>query len=184
MRESTFVIFKEQALKKKYIDINEYAGVITKELERGVLLTTKYGDKVNSMVIGWGHIGRIWELPVFVAYVRKNRFTREMLDSDPEFTVNVPVNGFDKKAFSICGTKSGRNTDKIKEAGLTPVPSDAVSVPAIKEFPLTLECRVIYREEQTASRLPESVRCKFYSIENDDHISYFGEIVSAYLIEE
>ena len=59
MRESTFVIFKEQALKKKYIDINEYAGVITKELERGVLLTTKYGDKVNSMVIGWGHIGRI-----------------------------------------------------------------------------------------------------------------------------
>ena len=114
----------------------------------------------------------------------KNRFTREILDSNPEFTVNVPVNGFDKKAFSICGTKSGRNTDKIKEAGLTPVPSDAVSVPAIKEFPLTLECRVIYWEEQTASRLPESVRRKFYLIENDDHISYYGEIVSAYLIEE
>ncbi len=45
MRESTFVIFREQALKKKYIDINAYAGVITKELERGVLLTTKYGDQ-------------------------------------------------------------------------------------------------------------------------------------------
>ena len=168
---------------KEKINITDYANLITKALPKGILLNTN-GDKFNAMVIGWGHIGRIWEFPVFVAYVRKNRFTREMLDSDPEFTVNVPVNGFDKKAFSICGTKSGRNTDKIKEAGLTPVPSDAVSVPAIKEFPLTLECRVIYREEQTASRLPESVRRKFYSIENDDHISCYGEIVSAYLIEE
>ena len=104
-------------MKKKYIDINEYAGVITKELERGVFLTTKYGDKVNSMVIGWGHIGRIWELPVFFAYVRKNRFTREMLDSDPEFTVNVPVTGLTKRRFRSAAQKAAGIRIKSKKPG-------------------------------------------------------------------
>jgi flavin reductase (DIM6/NTAB) family NADH-FMN oxidoreductase RutF len=166
------------------IDVTGYANDITKALERGVFMTTKVGDKVNSMVIGWGHIGRIWEKPVFIAYVRKCRYTREMLDQNPEFTVNVPVRGFDKRAFSVCGTKSGRDMDKISEAGLTLVPAETVSVPAIKEFPLTLECHVIYREEQDASRLPEEIKRRFYSIETDDHICYYGEIKAAYIIED
>lgn len=68
-----------------------------------------------------------------------------LLDANPEFTVNVPINGFSKEAFAICGTKSGRDMDKIKEANLTLVEPEEISVPAIKEFPLTLECRVIYR---------------------------------------
>ncbi len=104
---------------KKPIDVNEYAGVITKALERGAFLTTRDGDKVNSMVIGWGHIGRIWELPVFVAYVRDNRYTRQLLDRNPEFTVNVPIHGFSREAFAVCGAKSGRDVDKIAAAGLT-----------------------------------------------------------------
>ena len=171
-------------MKRKYIDVHEYAGVITKALERGVFLTTKAGEKVNSMVIGWGHVGRIWELPVFVAYVRTCRFTRELLDRNPEFTVNVPINGFDRKAFAVCGTESGRDRDKIREAGLELVPPEIISVPAILEYPLTLECRVIYREEQTAARLPERIRGRFYNVEKDDHVSYYGEIVSAYILED
>ncbi len=107
-----------------------------------------------------------------------------MLDTNPEFTVNIPVNGFSKEAFAICGTDSGRNMDKIKEAGLTPVIPEVISVPGIKEFPLTLECRVIYRQEQDAYRLPEDIRRQFYTIETEDHIAYYGEIVSAYMIEE
>ena len=169
---------------KKKIDALAYSNEIAQALKKGVFLTTKSGDKVNSMVIGWGHIGRIWELPAFVAYVRDCRYTSEMLDANPEFTVNVPINGFSKEAFAICGTKSGRDMDKIKEADLTLVEPEEISVPAIKEFPLTLECRVIYREEQDATRLPESIRKKFYSIEKSVHITYFGEIVAAYIIEE
>ena len=57
------------------------------------------------------------------------------------------------------------------------------SVPAIAEFPLTLECRVLYREEQDSTRLPEDIRRQFYA-EGDDHVTYYGEIVSAYIIEE
>ena len=171
-------------MNKRKIDINECAGTITGALRRGVFLTTKAGDKVNSMVIGWGHVGRIWERPVFMAYVRQSRYTRELLDQNPEFTVNVPVNGFDKKAFAVCGAKSGRNMDKIAECDLTLVDPEVVSVPAIKEYPLTLECRVLYRQEQDAAKLPEDIRRQFYGIENDEHVVYYGEIVAAYMIEE
>lgn len=94
------------------------------------------------MVIEWGHIGRIWNRPVFVAYVRVDRFTREQLDKNPEFTVNLPLGDIDRKAFMICGTKSGRDMDKIGEAGLNPVDPEVISVPGLQDFPLTLECRV------------------------------------------
>ena len=170
-------------MKKRSINVNEYANAITDALSRGVLMTTKQGDKINSMVIGWGHIGRIWERPVFVAYVRDCRYTWEMLEANPEFTVNVPVHGCDRKAFAICGTRSGRDMDKIREAGLTLVAPEVISVPAIGEYPLTLECRVLYSQRQDATRLPEDIRRQFYSMETSEHVVYYGEIVAAYMLE-
>ena len=59
-----------------------------------------------------------------------------------------------------------------------------ISVPGIKEYPLILECRVIYREQQDAAKLPEEIKKRFYSVETYDHISFFGEIEDAYIIEE
>ena len=170
-------------MNRKQIDALGCADVIEKALEKGVFLTTKAGDKVNSMVIGWGHVGRIWNRPVFVAYVRDCRYTRELLDAHPEFTVNVPVNGFTQKALALCGAESGRDRDKIAEAGLTLIDGQTVSVPAIAEFPLTLECRVLYRQEQVESELPDEIRRQFYDAEKGNHVCYYGEILSAYLLE-
>ena len=53
--------------------------------------------------------------------------------------------------------------DKIAKAGLTLVEPEVISVPGIQEYPLTLECRVIYRQEQDAPSLPEDIRKQFYS---------------------
>ena len=171
-------------MNRKQIDPLACAGEIAGALAKGAFLTTRDGDKINTMVIGWGHIGRIWERPVFVAYVRDSRYTRELLDRNPEFTVNIPAGEIDRNAFRICGSQSGRDMDKIAAAGLTPVAPLEISVPALAEFPLTLECRVIYREEQDASRLPEDIRRRFYTAESGDHIAYWGAIAAAYLLEE
>ena len=168
---------------KRKISLTECADTVTEALKKGVFLTTKAGDKVNSMVIGWGHIGRIWERPVFITYVRDCRYTYEILKQNPEFTVNIPINGMDKNAFRICGTQSGRDIDKIAEAGLTLEDPEVITVPGIREFPLTLECRVLYQEEQDASKLPEEIRKQFYPIETSEHTAFYGEIVSAYTIE-
>ena len=149
---------------KKKIDIHDYAGEIIKAMRPGILLTTKVGGKVNSMTIGWGTLGIIWERPVFVAYVRQQRYSREILDECREFTINVPVGDYRRKILGICGSKSGRDTDKIEAAGLTPVEPEVISVPGIKELPLTLECRVLYRQEQESDQFNDEITRQFYTM--------------------
>ena len=169
---------------KRKITVAECAAKIVTAWKPGLLLTSKAGDEVNSMAIGWGSVGRIWEKPVFVAYVRSSRHTCSLIDASGEFTVNIPVDGVDLDALILCGTKSGRDMDKVAAAGLTLVEPEVVSVPAVKEFPLTFECRVLYREEQDCTRLEERIVRDFYTDETAGHIAYYGEILASYLIED
>ena len=172
----------------KTVDAFDYAGYICKAMKKGILLTTKSGDKVNTMTIGWGKIGIEWNRPVFIAYVRETRYTKSMLENSGEFTVNIPYGQLDSNILGYCGKKSGMDTDKIADLGLTLVESDVVSVPGIKEFPLTLECRVIYKQAQDLNMLPDEISDRFYPVMDaegfrDYHIAYYGEIVNAYLID-
>lgn len=168
---------------KHAIEPLSYGDQITKALQKGAFLTTKSGDKVNSMVIGWGHVGIVWGRPVFIAYVRTSRYTRELLDENPAFTVNVPTQGFSKEAFAICGSQSGRDLNKIQAAGLHLEPPEVINVPGIREYPLTLECQVIYRQEQDPALIPENIRQQYYVRETADHVCYYGEIKAAYIID-
>ena len=173
---------------KKEIKIWDYAEEILKGVEKGALLTTRAGDEVNTMTIGWGHLGIEWSRPIFVAYVRQSRHTKGLLDKGAEFTVNIPVGSVDKKILGLCGTKSGRDMDKFQELGLTQVPGQTVSVPAIAELPLTLECKVIYRQDQDLSALKDEYREHSYPAgtaeENNFHTAYYGEITAAYILED
>ena len=169
---------------KRHLTVGECAAMMATIWKPGLLLTSRAGEEVNSMAIGWGSIGRIWERPVFVAYVRSSRHTSSLIDVGGEFTVNAPTGEVAMDALILCGTRSGRDMDKVAAAGLTLVEPEVVSVPAIKEFPLTLECRVLYREEQECSRLDGQIISDFYTEETADHIAYYGEIVASYLIED
>ena len=168
---------------KRNIDAFEYAGTILKAIGNGALLTAKADGKVNSMSIGWGSLGIEWNLPVCIVYVRESRFTRELLDQNPEFTVNVPLGECDPYILNLCGTRSGRELDKIAELGLTTVEGETVSVPAIRELPLTLECRVVSRLPQEARNLAQPHFGKHYPDPIDPHIAYYGEITAAYILE-
>ena len=173
---------------KKQVNAFDYAGDICKALPKGILITTKNGDFVNTMTIGWGHLGIEWGKPIFVAYVRESRHTKTMLENHGEFTINVPMGNVDKNILGFCGTKSGRDLDKIRELGLNLVDSDVVSVPGIAELPLTLECKVIYKQKQDLSAIPEEILKRYYPADEtgfqDYHYAYYGEIVNAYVIEE
>lgn len=177
---------------RKSIDPLEYAGVVAKALDPGVLLTTRAGGRTNTMTIGWGTIGVEWGRPVFVAFVRTHRFTHQLLEESGEFTVNVPVGPFDRGILGLCGTRTGRDCDKLALAGLTAVPGQAVAAPAIAQLPLTLECRVIYRQHQDAAAIPPDILAKyhprdvepdFHGRNRDLHTAYYGEIVNAYILE-
>lgn len=173
---------------KQRIDVFEYAGQICKQMSKGILLTTKTEDFVNTMTIGWGALGIEWGKKLFIAYVRESRFTREIIDKTGEFTINVPLNDIDRRIIRHCGSESGRDTDKIKDLHLTLVESDVINAPGIKELPITLECRVMYSHLQNSDRLPEATLDLYYPEEDegkrDNHIAYYAEIVNAYLITE
>ena len=167
---------------KKIIDAFDYAGDICKAMKKGILLTTKADGQVNTMTIGWGTMGVEWGKPIFVAYVRGSRYTHQMIEKNGEFTVNIPIGEFDIKILVICGTKSGRDMDKIKELNLTLEEPLNCGVPGIKELPLTLECKVLYRMEQTLDTIPQEIIDRYYP-NGDFHYAYYAEIVGAYIAE-
>ena len=172
---------------KRKIDFLEHAGEIKKALKSGVLLTTAAGGRTNSMTISWGMLGIEWGKPIFVAFIRESRYTKELIDKNPEFTINMPYGAFDSNITGLCGSGSGRDTDKLSAARLTAVEPEAISVPAIKELPLTLECRVVFKQTQTSDALAPEFCEKFYPKNAcgsaDPHTAYYGEIAAAYIIE-
>ena len=169
----------------------DYAETICKAMKKGILLTTKLGETVNTMTVGWGMLGLEWGKPMFIALVRETRYTKEFLDSTGEFTVNIPIGEADSKVLGICGSKSGRDLDKIQSLGLELEESEIVSVPGIRQFPLTLECKVLYRQDQDPTQIPAAVIDRYYpevgerlpsGEKRDYHTAYYAEIVNAYLI--
>ena len=140
------------------------------------------------MTISWGTLGIEWNKPIFTVFVRESRFTKQLLEANPEFTINIPHGTFDPKILGFCGSKSGFDTDKIQELGLTLEPAKTISVPGIKQLPLTLECKVIYKQKQAFEAIPQEHQTTFYPPEVDNkpdiHTAYYGEIVSSYLIKD
>ena len=178
---------KKRTVMKESVNVFDYAERIAKALPEGILLNT-CGGRFNSMVIGWGHLGVIWGLPTFTVYVRQSRYTKPLLDQMREFTISVPLEGkLDPEVFRICGTLSGRDVDKAAAAGMTLTEAECIRTPGIREYPLTLECKVLYQQDQLLDALPEAVRQRFYvrgSDAGDFHTAYIGQIVSAYIIRE
>ena len=167
---------------KEKINVFDYAELIDKAIHPGVLLNTN-GDKFNSMVIGWGHLGVIWGINTFVVYVRQSRYTKAQIDKTMEFTISVPM-GETKypKIFEVCGTMSGRDVNKADYVTLEePVTNHT---PGIREYPLTIECEVIYKQDQDLDAIVPEVRNKHYGSDPSDfHTCYIGRIVDAYIIK-
>lgn len=173
---------------KRSINVIEHAGEIMQKVQDAVLLTTKKDGKVNTMTISWGGMAIEWGKPLFITYVRESRFTKEFLDATGEFTVNLPMGEFDKKITAVCGAKSDRDMDKIAELGLTLEDPESVDAPGIRELPLTLECRVLFKQEQDLANLDADDVEKWYPTEEtlggpNKHTAYYAEIVAAYVIE-
>ena len=166
---------------KEKIKVSDYAQLIMEKLPKGILLNTKADGRFNSMVIGWGHPGILWGRQTFIVYVRQSRYTKQLLDKSGEFTISIPLGDTIQQIWDVCGRKSGRDTNKAAEAGLTLEEAEMISTPGIREYPLTIECKVLYVEDQKLDKLPESLRNGIYA-DGDFHTMYIGEIVDAYII--
>ena len=156
---------------------SEFSETIERLNDPGALLVAGT-DKPNVMTIGWGTLGIIWGMPIFVIYVRPSRFTHHLLEERREFTVNIPTGDMEAEV-SICGTKSGRDLDKFKECGFTLKPGVKIDVPHIAECPIHYECRTVHKNAVLAETLDRKIRSVYYST-GDEHDVYYGEILGVY----
>ncbi|MCM1143266.1 MAG: flavin reductase family protein [Blautia sp.] len=109
-----------------------------------VSVADKEGNS-NLLTIAWA--GTICSDPPMVSIsVRPERHSYHMIEETGEFVVNLTTEEL-SFATDYCGVKSGRDVDKWKETGLTPVQGEAVNVPMVKESPVNLECRVTEKKE-------------------------------------
>jgi flavin reductase (DIM6/NTAB) family NADH-FMN oxidoreductase RutF len=148
----------------------------------GLLLVSGTMEHHNVMTIGWGFPGILWGRPFFIVAVRPSRYTYQLLEKTSEFTVNVPKEGMED-VVSYCGTVSGRDHDKFKEKGLTPLPGKRIRTPIIKECVVNYECKVAYKTRVIKEDLPASVISACYPV-GDFHTLYFGEILTVHADED
>lgn len=146
---------------------------------RGTFLTVSNEDKVNTMTISWGSVGFMWRKPMFMALVRESRYSNEFLKNGATYTVSIPYSDEMKKALSICGTKSGRECDKEKEADIKFINSKEVSTPIIEGCDKYYECKVVFSQVIDLDSMDEEIVNKFYA-DGDKHILYFAEIIQSY----
>ena len=98
------------------------------------------GEKPNIITLAWA--GTVCSDPPMVSIsVKPERYSCDILKETGEFVVNLTT-GKLAAAADLCGVRSGRDTDKFREAGLTPEPSRLVAAPGIAESPVQIECRV------------------------------------------
>ena len=164
---------------RKKIELDSFNTDIFKILNKGWMLLTS-GDagigKANTMTVSWGFRGTIWFKPVVIVAVRPQRYTREFMEKYDNFTIcSLPEDK--KEALSFCGAHSGRDVDKIKECGLTVIPSEYISSPGFAEAELIIECRVIYQNDLNGENfLDKKIISQCYP-ESDFHRTYFGEVM-------
>ncbi len=137
------------------------------------LLTAGTEDSFNTMTISWGGIGTIWGKPVATTYVRTSRYTHDFMDSNEFFTVSFYPEEC-RKVLGVLGSKSGREMDKMKDSGLTPVKAGGSM--SFKEAEVTLVCRKLFKQQLDVANMPENIAKAMYEGQAP-HDMYIGEIV-------
>ena len=104
-----------------------------------VSVSDKEGNS-NIITVAWA--GTICTNPAMVSIsVRPERHSYQMIRETGEFVINLTTKSL-VYATDYCGVKSGRDIDKFKACGLTPIPGRHVKAPMIQESPVNIECRV------------------------------------------
>lgn len=145
--------------------LNDRWGILT--------VADKDRENPNPMTVSWGGTGILWGEPVVTVYVRPQRYTRHLMDGEEYFSLSF-LPGDKDPAAALCGSKSGRDTDKVKECGFTVLEGE--KAPYFAQSELTLICRKLYQQDLEGQFfVDKTLDEKEYSAK-DYHRMYIGKI--------
>ena len=129
-----------------------------------MLVSSLQEDKESIITLAWG--GTCSSSPPTVGIaIREDRYSYELIANSKEFVVNIPTADMIEEV-ELCGTKSGRDTDKWMKCNFTKTKSIAVKTPHIQECPVSMECKL----KQI--------------VELGTHDLFLGEVVALHICEE
>jgi flavin reductase (DIM6/NTAB) family NADH-FMN oxidoreductase RutF len=130
----------------------------------------------NCMTASWGGLGVLWKKDVAFCFVRPTRHTFGFMEAAGLYTLSFFPEAM-RTALDLCGSKSGRDIDKDKAAGLTPFEVEAGAV-SYEQARLVLVCRKLYRQDIAPALFVDPGLEEHYP-KKDYHRLYIGEIVTA-----
>ena len=142
--------------------------------DRWMLVTAGTAEHCNTMTASWGGLGVIWGAPAATCYIRPQRYTKEFLDREEFFTLSFFDEAY-RGELSLCGSKSGREVDKVKACSFT-VASARCGAPYFEQASLVLVCRKRFVQPMDPANIPQEIQDKWYP-QKDFHTMYIGEIV-------
>ncbi len=144
-----------------------------------LLVTAGNEEKFNTMTISWGGMGVLWNKLVSYIFIRKQRYTYEFIENNEYFTISA-FNSEYRNALKYCGTHSGRDVDKTKVTGFTPVFNE--NAPYFEQARLVFVCKKIYAQDISEESMLND-KIKEYYHGDDYHKMYVSEIVKVLVNE-
>ena len=151
--------------------------------QQWMLVTAGKENHFNTMTASWGGLGFLWNKPVAFVFVRPERYTFEFMEEYGMFTLSFMGSEY-RKALALCGSKSGRDTDKVAEAGLKPLTSEQGNV-WFDGAEIVLECRTLYADFLKSDQFTDDSPLEKWYGEHEGglHKMYVAEIVNAWIKE-
>jgi flavin reductase (DIM6/NTAB) family NADH-FMN oxidoreductase RutF len=136
------------------------------------------GTDHNCMTVSWGSIGVMWGKPIAVAVVRPSRHTYRFMERYADFTLCAFPEKY-RDMLNYCGSRSGRDVNKVKECGITPITMPGVKAPGYEEAELILGCRKLYFGDfNPRNFLSVDIESNYNG--RDYHRMFYGEILGAW----
>ena len=145
-----------------------------------MLITAGDKDHFNTMTAAWGGVGFLWKEPMATIFIRPQRYTYQFVEKNDTFSLCF-FDESQRDALKICGTKSGRDMDKMTATGLTPLISKLGNV-YYEEARLVLECRKAYHDDIDPEKFFDPNIDRNYP-KKDYHRMYIGFITNCLLKE-
>lgn len=141
-------------------------------LSSGALLTSG-NEPCNVMTIGWGFVGFMWRKKVIAVAIRESRLTKEFVDKTGEFGLSIPKSGEMRQEIKLCGTKSGREVDKISM--IKTKNATKIGTKLVDGCELYYECKVLAAIPMNKDDMNDNIK-EFYA-DDDMHVLYIAEIL-------
>lgn len=144
-----------------------------------MLITAGNSEKFNMMTASWGTMGILWNKPVAICFIRPHRYTFQFAEQSDYYTLSF-FDPSDRRILNICGNKSGRDIDKVRETGLVPMITRSGNI-GYEQARMVMECRILYADyfEENHFIIEEVAKRNYPS--KDFHRFYIGEIMNCYI---